>query len=1835
MPPFSEELLSSLKAELRSSLAGDSDRPLAVAHAVDAVVGARRGTTSRRDAVSAAAHLLATFPEVRRGSGGERVRTAVRLVREHARSVDLDGDDAAGKLLELVHRSASPGDLPADLGVAAIVAILTLAGELPDVADDGKAPVPGASSPAEGDQPPDVDEALLAFELSADDVASQLTAAGRGLAEDGTLPPAAVADVLDDLLATAAQLSQTVPAPASVGEVRVAALATASTVDPALRRAEAVATLTGPEDAGDVLRSVRAAAERVVGGDADERVREVVEALFEAIDLGSSDRLESVEDGLMDLGIRPLALSRLIAQIQLGDGARAATDAAAEQPEVDAEAPAKEPPVLVAADDVTEPVAPDVVAPTPPPAGETAKPGDAPAKPSLAVAVPALASPANQPASSERSTALLADLIPTDPMLASLLVTAGDGSEKLAAALEGLALSRALGDKDGPTAEALDHLLLTHADRPGESRLDAPILVAAAIGLALHAPGRSTLLALAQPPVELAYSPALGKASVAIAAGVTRGALSREHVDAATRQAALEQELQDLVKQAAALARELPRRDTRHGPARRTWKALIAPRGIFGRTLESIAQGSANVVEVEGLLADWQDFDKQLDAVCAEFGDVREKVVSGVRSWLTNNSRTVLGVAERWTHAMRQLEYVEQGPGVGRAQAFADQRRTLLAAVSEALAEITPRLDAADAVERACLRVLRDRFIETKNAINGEWATVPDLSPEVVRSAPLARAWELELDSDMRPTADPPAVVTSLEHAAERGVPEAVRRQVERGNLRLAAAAVHALGTSANGATVAELDQLILAARQEAEAEDRRRAGDAALNAARLFRIGIIDAAQQAGLEGALSRTAEIEGGRLDLRRQAVDQVVSELKEAEASRRAELDHKLASTTADDADRLLIQAALDRGDLAVVEDQLLRLERGESLAVASRPPLLEPFIEAISAAAPDARTIVDALARGVDIPGFPCSVLDEDERRRVRVAVKALSDLDAVARSRVTRKAVASHLRSVGEVAGLDVVERSIKLAARSPRGLMLATVDVIPGVAEWRPPQHVSPEGPRQRRTHQVVVWAGAPVAQVLDALDSAASLPGVILTATPQSLERRRQLEREASKRSASFLFVDACVLVHAAIVGATGNIPPFAVIAATSMALGRTNPYVAAGPVHHEMFMGRVSESANIRDFGGAATVYGGRQLGKSALLRDIERAVNDPGDEQRAASVRACYIDLKREGVGDRLPADTVWPVIADSLTRLGVDRFAGRRTQQEVSSGIEDHLKVGSNELRLFLDEADEFLRKESTTGFPNVYAFRQLVEDYPDRFKVVLAGLHSVNRFRRIPNQPLAQLGSPERIGPLSWEEARQLVLRPLEALGYRFESETLVDLMLVETRRHANLIQFACKRLIEHVSQRAEKNGETTPLAITRDDLAAIFERDDQFREWLRERFELTLNLYRHYKVLALLLAMEAHADDAVRLDGLQLRDLERLAREWWPEGFADMTPDEFSVVVEEMENLEVLALDKRTGRYRLPSVNLIRLLGGTDEIERHLLAEIERPPESTDDGAQHDRRGRPDGEGRSVLTYDDERRLLGPDQLPVTFVLGSRALGVDQVVQDIEQAAASAEWARPTFNRTLTVGAKLAAVPPKGLVVIQLRASGRRPDEVVRWAVSVGRELDDGRGFVIVLDDGWIDRWLDIIDEIELTAPDVAQVLVLKRWNRGALRRVLEDLGSSAERADLWGVATGGFHAAVAQLSPAHVVDNDAEDVAQFSQLLASTSGLERVPLAAAVLRCLAEFGPGSAADLREMLGSESALVEVDAAARLLTLIGLARSDRAGYLLSDRVPAAAIAAAL
>ena len=469
---------------------------------------------------------------------------------------------------------------------------------------------------------------------------------------------------------------------------------------------------------------------------------------------------------------------------------------------------------------------------------------------------------------------------------------------------------------------------------------------------------------------------------------------------------------------------------------------------------------------------------------------------------------------------------------------------------------------------------------------------------------------------------------------------------------------------------------------------------------------------------------------------------------------------------------------------------------------------------------------------------------------------------------------------------------------------------------------------------------------------------------------------------------------------------------------------PYMPdkAGEVPEEMFFGRRNEIAALQDRNGPCLVYGGRQLGKSALLTHVQRQFHAPS-QGRYAFVE----DIKRVGdppLADQ-PTERLWLRLRDECVRWNLIQNTTATTAETIIRQIRDALdKDPDRRVLAMFDEADNFLDADARTNFSVVDNFRKLMNETGRRFKVVFAGLHQVQRFTNISNQPLAHFGDPIRVGPLDLPEAVRLVRRPLETLGFRLEETT--DLRILSyTNYHPGLIQKFCHALLDRLNTRLRSS---VPAPVTQADVEAVY-HDPGVRAFIRDRFELTLALDARYQAIAWALVQEqtAYRDSFAR--AYEAPDILGMVAYWWPAEFDAVRSDYLRILLEEMCGLGVLV--RTEGRYRLRSPNLVRLMGTETEIS-HRLLELgdrprQRPPDAESLRAPLDEKAH----RYSPFTYSQER-ALNPARSGVGLVFASAALGGGAIQAALERLVPS------------------EAVPPAGFALIPAGITGEA--EMHRW---------------------------------------------------------------------------------------------------------------------------------------------------------------------------------------
>jgi hypothetical protein len=536
-----------------------------------------------------------------------------------------------------------------------------------------------------------------------------------------------------------------------------------------------------------------------------------------------------------------------------------------------------------------------------------------------------------------------------------------------------------------------------------------------------------------------------------------------------------------------------------------------------------------------------------------------------------------------------------------------------------------------------------------------------------------------------------------------------------------------------------------------------------------------------------------------------------------------------------------------------------------------------------------------------------------------------------------------------------------------------------------------------------LLCWERVSAERLLELLDERPQTPPVIVFYfnTLSSRDRRTLTER-SRQRDKYAVVIDNAVIAFLAsrtetrLQATMGITLPFTAI----------NPYTpfVLGDVPREVFYGRQAELRRVQDANDALFVYGGRQLGKSALLKTARREF-----AETAPQWRSIYIDLKAEGVGEWREPDDIWPVLVPHLKEAGI--LTGLPAQTPPDSIVESVRRwlAADNDRRvlLLLDEADAFLETDARprsghageARFVNVYRLKNLMDASGRRFKPVFAGLHQVQRFHSASNGPMAHVGAEIPIGPLPPPEAYKLVIEPLAAIGYQIDRPAVAWRLLAYTNYQASLIQLFCGALVRRMCRRAVPAG-APPTVITDQDIDEVY-GDKEVRDQIATRFEWTINLDNRYRVIAYTTAfLTLGAEDQV-FDTVTLFDE---CQTFWPDGFKELTIDEFDAYLDEMARLGVLVRTP-AGEYGIRSPNVIRLLGSPAEIERRLLEsdhlELSRPF----DPAKFRRALGSEPDRRSPLSEQQLQQILD-GQGVIHVIIGSLALGLDRAAESLQEAA-------------------------------------------------------------------------------------------------------------------------------------------------------------------------------------------------------------------------------------
>lgn len=503
----------------------------------------------------------------------------------------------------------------------------------------------------------------------------------------------------------------------------------------------------------------------------------------------------------------------------------------------------------------------------------------------------------------------------------------------------------------------------------------------------------------------------------------------------------------------------------------------------------------------------------------------------------------------------------------------------------------------------------------------------------------------------------------------------------------------------------------------------------------------------------------------------------------------------------------------------------------------------------------------------------------------------------------------------------------------------------------------------------------------------------------------QRRELARVSREKELAVVILDEILLVFLAIERDTAT--RLRTLLRCALPFTVLNPYTPfqAGDVPPEMFFGREDMINELRKPDGSCLIYGGRQMGKSALLRHVQREFHRPDQGQYAV-----LLDIKLiGGAGTNQTPETILIRLRDALIDLKLlkPQQASTNNSDTLTGQIKDTLnKVSNRRLLVLFDEADNFLDADAQSfspignrpvvPFPIVERLRMLMMDTGRHFKVVFAGLHNVQRFQGIANQPLAHFGRPLQIGPLDARAAQQLVQQPLEFLGYHISTDLSLRI-LSYTNYHPGLIQIFCRELLQQLWKRLGNNS-LPPYQVQDSEVDALY-RKNEVRAQIRDRFDWTLALDMRYQAIAWTLIDDQSKDRDSYARAYTPRVILDQVRVWWERGFDKIDISQLSGLLDEMCGLGVLVYDKTKGSYRLRSPNLVRLMGSESHIQDRLGELIDKQPPVAFSAEYHHAPLDSEAQGYSPLTYAQERLLTVP-QSGASVIIASEALALHTLVK-------------------------------------------------------------------------------------------------------------------------------------------------------------------------------------------------------------------------------------------
>lgn len=342
---------------------------------------------------------------------------------------------------------------------------------------------------------------------------------------------------------------------------------------------------------------------------------------------------------------------------------------------------------------------------------------------------------------------------------------------------------------------------------------------------------------------------------------------------------------------------------------------------------------------------------------------------------------------------------------------------------------------------------------------------------------------------------------------------------------------------------------------------------------------------------------------------------------------------------------------------------------------------------------------------------------------------------------------------------------------------------------------------------------------------------------------------------------------------------------------------PYETSRPVIGSRFFGRQSYINRILHNGRTNfLIIGERRIGKSSLLREIERHLNksDPCEEGRQ---RRLYVDCSVIGT-----AEDFYREIVARLSPRDLKLLERSGQSQRLQARIFEYLAVQQNgPITFLLDEIDRLL--ENAGPEQELFKVLRRASQQGDSARFIIAGFRHARRAVNDLEKPFYNFCETFELEAFDRVEVKQMVEGPMELLRVKLEGrDEIIQRIYRETAGLPNLVQFYCQSLLEQM----EREGAST---ISTQNLQSVYD-NNIFRDFVLTTFLGTSLPLERAVVCALITGRSTRSSESTSLKEIDAE----LAR--------NRLTVQFNALDEACRNLETAGILQRRGKqfsFRIP----------------------------------------------------------------------------------------------------------------------------------------------------------------------------------------------------------------------------------------------------------------------------------------------------------------------------